>query len=142
MKPIDYSGCNYSDYLKLFSGQGQIHVMSKDLFDKACKFLKSMGLLGRYEDCDTHEVMAPILEGLKRLGYHGIATRETDFNDEDKEHPSSKVTTDYAVGIFDKAGLDMIGLVPMRYEWLKKINPSYLCNSTSETASQKIKRFI
>jgi hypothetical protein len=52
------------------------------------------------------------------------------------------VTTDYAIGIFDKSGLDIVGLVPMRYKWLKKINPDYWYNSTSETAVQKIKRFI
>lgn len=33
------------------------------------------------------------------------------------------MTTDYAIGIFDVSAMDIIGLVPMRYKWLKKITP-------------------
>lgn len=54
----------------------------------------------------------------------------------------AKVTTEYAIGIFDVNGLDILGLVPMKYEWLKKVNPSYLEDKTSSTAYEKIKRFI
>ena len=88
--------------------------------------------------------MAPILKKLNKIGFQGVLTKEHDYNNEVNwiRITPAKVTTDYAIGIFDKAGLDMIGLVPMRYEWLKKINPSYWYNSTGATAVQKIKRFI
>ena len=68
--------------------------------------------------------MAPLLNGLNKLGFQGILTKEYDYNDETK--PSLKVSTNYAIGIFDKAGLDLLCLVPMKYKWLKKINPTYL----------------
>ena len=69
-----------------------------------------------------------------------MLTRESDYNDEAK--PSAKVTTDYAIGMFDVSGLDTISLVPMKYTWLKKINPSYLENSTDADAVAKARRFI
>ena len=69
-------------------------------------------------------------------------TRETDFNDEDSTKPSAKVSTSYALGIFDKAGIDLVSLVPLRYNWLKRINPTYLQDKTEASAGEKIERFI
>lgn len=88
--------------------------------------------------------MVPILKKLNKIGFQGVLTKEHDYNNEVDwiRITPAKVTTDYAIGIFDKSGLDIVGLVPIRYKWLKKINPDYWYNSTSETASQKIKRFI
>ena len=139
MAPIDACQANYLKYCKLFKENAD-GILDPKLFLKACSFLKKVELLGKYEQYDTHQVMEPILGFLQQQGFHGVLTREVDFNDETM--PSTRVTTGYAIGIFDKAGLDMVGLVPMRYKWLKKINPDYLHNSTGETASQKTKRFI
>lgn len=86
--------------------------------------------------------MVPILKGLQKQGFHGILTRETDYNEEFLDRPSAKVSTNYAIGMFDKAGLNLLGLVPMKYKWLKQINPSYLEDATSESASEKIRTFI
>lgn len=79
--------------------------------------------------------MAPILEGLRRQGFHAVLTRETDFNDEGTIKPSPKVSTSYALGVFDKAGLDLVSLIPMRYSWLKHVNPTYLQDKTEATAA-------
>lgn len=115
-------------------------LMSKELFEKAAAFMHSNGLEHAYRDMDIHEIMAPILKKLNKLGFHGILTVEHDSNNERKY--SSRVTTTYAVGMFDVAGLDQLGLIPMRYSWLKKINPTYLQDMTTDDANQKIKRFI
>lgn len=118
-------------------------VITQSVFEKAKSFAFSNGIQ-KASELDIHETMAPILKKLNRLGFQGVLTKEHDYNDEVNwiHITPAKVTTDYAIGIFDKAGLDLLCLVPMRYKWLKKINPDYWYNSTSETASQKIKRFI
>lgn len=123
LKAIVESGANYLQYSKLFKNEPKYESMTPRMFLKACDFCKKNNLIDSYSEYSIHKTMVPILKGLAKQGFHGILTREYDFNDETM--PGIKVTTDYAVGIFDKAGLDMISLVPMRYEWLKKINPSY-----------------
>ena len=111
-----------------------------ELFEKAKAFMHANGLEHAYRDMDIHEIMAPILKKLNLLGFQGILTTEHDSNDETKS--SNRVTTTYAIGIFDASGLDQLSLIPMRYSWLKKINPTYLQDATTENANQKIKRFI
>ena len=138
LKPISESHGKYLEYSKLYSRED--HIMTPKLFSKACYFVESNGLSNAYENFDTHQIMAPLLNGLNKLGFQGILTKEYDYNDETK--PSLKVSTNYAIGIFDVSGLDQLGLVPMKYAWLKKINPSYLQNATTDSANQKIKRFI
>ena len=86
---------------------------------------------------EVHKVMAHILKALHKMGFKGIMTSEKDFND---EHYGTQVTTDYAIGIFDVSAMDIIGLVPMRYKWLKKITP--IDKQANESANQKIKRYI
>lgn len=138
IKPIDKSGANYLRYCKLYDDANM--QMPPNMFLKACNFTRKNGLLGSYETADIHQIMAPILKGLHKLGYHGILTREQDFNDETM--PSTKVTTDYAIGIFDKNCLDLLSIVPMKYEWLKQVNPSYLSNKTDDSAYVAIKKLI
>lgn len=122
LQPIDKSHANYLEYGRLFGDQPM--QMTPKLFLKACSFVKSSGLLGTSENCSIHQTMAPILRGLQKQGFHAVLTRETDFNDEVK--PSARVSTSYAIGVFDKAGLDLLSLIPMKYSWLKRINPAYL----------------
>lgn len=138
VKLVDMSQANYLEYTKLFRAEPEL--MTPKLFLKACAFCKRSRLYGTWGDFSIHQTMAPILEGLQKQGFHAILTRETDFNDEERH--SSKVTTNYAIGIFDPAGLDLMSLTPLKYKWLKKINPTYLQNSTSESSAEKIRKFI
>ena len=140
VKLVDMSRANYLEYMKLFGAEPEL--MTPKLFLKACAFCKKNGLYETWGDFSVHQTMAPILEGLKKQGFHAILTRETDFNDEDPTKPSAKVSTSYALGIFDKAGIDLVSLVPMRYNWLKRINPTYLQDKTEASAREKIERFI
>ena len=116
----------------------EIRVMSKQLYNKCQKFIEKYGFQNAYRELDIHEIMAPLLKKLNQLGFQGICTSEHDINEEFL----AKVTTEYAIGIFDVNGLDILSLVPMKYEWLKKVNQSYLEDKTSSTAYEKIKRFI
>lgn len=113
-------------------------IMPKELFEKAYAFMHANGLEHAYRDMDIHEIMAPILKKLNLLGFQGILTTEHDNNEEN----FSRVTTRYAIGIFDASGLDQLSLIPMKYSWLKKINPTYMQDKTSQNANEKIKRFI
>ena len=61
--------------------------------------------------------MVPILKGLHKLGFYGVLTAEHDSNEEIDGSPA-KVTTEYAIGMFDVKGLDILSLVPMKYKWL------------------------
>lgn len=140
VKLVDMSRANYLEYTKLFGVEPEL--MTPKLFSKACAFCKKNGLYETWGDFSVHQTMAPILEGLKKQGFHAILTRETDFNDEDSTKPSAKVSTSYALGIFDKAGIDLVSLVPLRYNWLKRINPTYLQDRTEASAGEKIERFI
>ena len=140
VKLVDMSRANYFEYTKLFGDEPEL--MSPKLFSKACAFCKNNGLYETWADFSIHQTMAPILEGLQKQGFHAILTRETDFNDEDPTKPSAKVSTSYALGIFDKAGIDLVSLVPLRYNWLKRINPTYLQDKTEASAGEKIERFI
>lgn len=140
VKLVDMSRANYLEYTKLFGVEPEL--MTPKLFSKACAFCKKNGLYETWGDFSVHQTMAPILEGLKKQGFHAILTRETDFNDEDPTKPSAKVSTSYALGIFDKAGIDLVSLVPLRYNWLKRINPTYLQDKTEANAGEKIERFI
>ena len=116
----------------------EIRVMSRKLYNKCQKFIEKYGFQNAYRELDIHEIMAPLLKKLNQLGFQGICTSEHDINEEFL----AKVTTEYAIGIFDVNGLDILSLVPMKYEWLKKVNPSYLEDKTSSTAYEKIKQFI
>ena len=140
VKLVDMSRANYLEYTKLFGAESEL--MTPKLFSKACAFCKNNGLYETWGVFSIHQTMAPILEGLQRQGFHAILTRETDFNDEDPTKPSAKVSTSYALGIFDKAGIDLVSLVPLRYNWLKRINPTYLQDKTEASAGEKIERFI
>ena len=113
-------------------------TMPKELFEKAYAFMHANGLEHAYRDMDIHEIMAPILKKLNSLGFQGILTAEHDNNEEN----FSSVTTSYAIGIFDVSGLDQLSLIPMKYSWLKKINPTYMQDKTSQNTNEKIKRFI
>lgn len=139
IKPVDESHANYLEYGKLYAKSK--NQMSPKMFLKACSFVKKNGLYGASKNYDTHQIMAPVLKGLHTLGFYGVLTVEHDYNEE-IDGSSALVTTDYAIGIFDKNGLDMLSLVPMKYEWLKKINPSYLDNHSVESSTSKVKRFI
>ena len=140
VKLVDMSRANYLEYTKLFGVEPEL--MTPKLFSKACAFCKNNGLYETWGDFSVHQTMAPILDGLKKQGFHAILTRETDFNDEDPTKPGEKVSTSYALGIFDKAGIDLMSLVPLRYNWLKRINPTYLQDKTEASAGEKIERFI
>lgn len=140
VKLVDMSRANYLEYTKLFGVEPEL--MTPKLFSKACAFCKNNGLYETWGDFSVHQTMAPILDGLKKQGFHAILTRETDFNDEDPTKPGEKVSTSYALGIFDKAGIDLVSLVPLRYNWLKRINPTYLQDKTEASAGEKIERFI
>ena len=140
VKLVDMSRANYLEYTKLFGTEPEL--MTPKLFSKACTFCKNNGLYETWGDFSVHQTMTPILEGLKKQGFHAILTRETDFNDEYPDKPGSKVSTSYALGVFDKAGIDLVGLVPLRYNWLKRINPTYLKDRTEAGAGEKIQQFI
>lgn len=140
VKLVDMSRANYLEYTKLFGVEPEL--MTPKLFSKACAFCKNNGLYETWGDFSVHQTMAPILDGLKKQGFHAILTRETDFNDEDPTKPGEKVSTSYALGIFDKAGIDLMSLVPLRYNWLKRINPTYLQDKTEASTGEKIERFI
>ncbi len=140
VKLVDMSRANYLEYTRLFGVEPEL--MTPKLFSKACAFCKNNGLYETWGGFSIHQTMAPILEGLQKQGFHAILTRETDFNDEDPTKPSAKVSTSYALGIFDRAGIDLVSLVPLRYNWLKRINPTYLQDKTEASAGEKIERFI
>lgn len=144
MQRIDMSDANYLKYCKKFSGDKDIIELTPKTFLKACKFIKSNGLFKKYNSFDIHQVMTVILKALSKKGFHGVLTQEHDFNDEPSlsRNPSKLVTTSNAIGIFDKDGLDLLSIVPLKYSWLKKINPTYLEDKTSASAYQKVRTFI
>lgn len=143
MQRIDISNANYLEYCKKFPNDKDLVEMTPRTFLKACKFVKTNNLFGKYNSFDIHQVMAEILKALGKIKFHGVLTREHDFNDEHSNSTGSvQVTTNNAIGIFDKAGLDLLSIVPMKYSWLKKINSTYLKDKTSDSAYEKVKTFI
>lgn len=142
LDPVYDSGSNYLKYCQMYSGSSsEEDLMPPSLFLKACAFAKSSIVKEATVNRSVHRLMAVILKGLDKLGYHGIATIECDFNNEMPRY-AKKVSTQLAIGIFDKTGLDMVSIVPMKYTWLKKINPKYLEDCTSSDANSKARRYV
>lgn len=139
---LQKSEFNYLKYSKLY--QDEKSQMDARLFLRACSFCKKMGYpQDKLDVLDMHQIMEPILKELQKQGYHAIQTKEVDANEEFiGKHERHEVHTSNALGVFDKHGLDLLGLVPMKYKWLKRVNPAYLEDTTSQTAQQKVKTFV
>lgn len=116
---------DYEDYSRFYKVNAMHELsgtpkLTEKEYDDAYQFCRK---LGYKEEMDIHEVMAPILKGLHKLGYKGIITTEIDSNDEDDTRHD--VRTKYAIGVFDASAMDRLCLTPMKYKWLKKVNPTY-----------------
>jgi hypothetical protein len=140
LKSTKFSWLEYSKTI----GASSSNPLTPKLYLKACDVVKKLNLdRDTLHELDIHNIMAPILRHLSKKGYHAVRTSERDANEEMKfKHERHEVTTNDAIGVFDVNGLDLLCLVPMKYAYLKKINPRYLEDTTSEDAKAKVRRFV